>query len=1465
METTRTKKMSAVLSLFAVLAMASAWLMPDTLYRAAMDNDLTRALRKKMEEYSAHLPEDRLYIQTDKPFYEPGDDIWLSAYIRDGASLKPSTKSDIVCVELLNPKGSVEKKISIIARNGKAKGDFTIDKEAPGGIYKIRAYTNWMKNEGEDNSFVKEIQVQEVILPNLKMKLDFRKKAYGPGDEVIARLELNTNENMPLAKHAIRYAASLNGEKLTEQGGVTDETGETFIRFRLPQKLSSNDGLLNVMIDYNGSVESISRSIPILMNTVKFTMYPEGGDLVAGFEGMVAFRALNEFGKPADVEGAVLTEKGSRVATFSSFHQGMGAFKLTPQRGEKYFVKITRPEGISVDFPIPAALQRGYALQADNSKQGEIKLSVASTEAEELALVAQVRGKMYYSTVITASPGTQDITFSTEKFPIGVAQITLFDSKGIARAERLAFVNRDKQMSVSVETEKEKYLPREKVRMTVSVKDERGLPMPANLSMAVVNDQLLSFADDRSGNILSQMLLQQDLKETIEEPAFYFNKAEQRSLKALDYVMMTSGWRRFTWEKLMEEELPPVQFPGKKAIVAGIIYDGNTQKPMANVKINNGSTQYTADASGKFALSRIDLSSLQTLGFTADGYYPQQHAISDYNQDLVFYMYKADKRPVYLNSAAMTEQLNMAPDMAAAPAGIELEAAPVLERKKTLMKQPQRARKEREEKAVKQLPEDVMQNEKEGARLEKAAPVQFREDRFIDRDEVMARPQMPVQVLYYRARQYYAPDYEKQQATEARSDFRNTIYWNPDLEIGHSGRKTIEFYASDDITSFRVSVEGMSGDGMVGRTEKRFYTQLPFAMSVKVPVEVATEDILSLPVTLKNNTQAPLGGLITISVPAGLQELSKPQLVQTIMPGKAKTIYLDYKVLDKTGEGDLSIGFKSCGLSDAFNQKIRIVPKGFPAQVSFSSQEAEKEYSFEIRNLVNGSLKASLTAFPNVVSDLMKGVEGILQEPYGCFEQTSCTAYPNAMVLDYLKNTDSKDMRTLARATDLLDRGYKRLTSFEASGKGYEWFGANPAHEGLTAYGIMEFVDMKKAGQEIDQKMLDRTAQWLLNHRDGKGGFTREQHALHDFGRISDDILNAYIVYALAEAGYEDIKKEFESSFAKAVSSKDPYMLAMMSNAAFSMGQAAKGKEALTLLLAAQAQNGSFNGTTHSITYSQGSSLVIETTALSILAMLKAPSKDVKAINAATQYLTSVRSGSGVFSSTQGTILALKALTEYAKFSKRTVEDGTIVVYIDNKKVAERSYKAGDSGEINLDGLEQYIKGEGEHRLKVKYLGVKEPLPYSVALNWNTFLPQSNKECSIDLSVKLAAKTAHVGETIRLTAVLSNRKNEAVPNTMVIIGIPAGFSAQPWQLKEMQEKKVFDYYEIKGNAIALYYRGMGPAAVKTIQFDLKAEMPGTYDAPASSAYLYYMNEFKTWCTADKVLIKKAEEVNSAAE
>ncbi|HEY4789290.1 MAG TPA: hypothetical protein VIH57_24740, partial [Bacteroidales bacterium] len=84
-------------------------------------------------------------------------------------------KSDVVHVELINPKGAVEKSLTLQTIQGICFGNFTIDESMPGGIYKIKAYTNWMQNFGDDYFFEKELIVQKVVLTRVLSKLDFKK------------------------------------------------------------------------------------------------------------------------------------------------------------------------------------------------------------------------------------------------------------------------------------------------------------------------------------------------------------------------------------------------------------------------------------------------------------------------------------------------------------------------------------------------------------------------------------------------------------------------------------------------------------------------------------------------------------------------------------------------------------------------------------------------------------------------------------------------------------------------------------------------------------------------------------------------------------------------------------------------------------------------------------------------------------------------------------------------------------------------------------------------------------------------------------------------------------------------------------------------------------------------------------------------------------------------------------------
>jgi hypothetical protein len=111
-----------------------------------------------------------------------------------------------------------------------------------------------------------------------------------------------------------------------------------------------------------------------------------------------------------------------------------------------------------------------------------------------------------------------------------------------------------------------------------------------------------------------------------------------------------------------------------------------------------------------------------------------------------------------------------------------------------------------------------------------------------------------------------------------------------------------------------------------------------------------------------------------------------------------------------------------------------------------------------------------------------------------------------------------------------------------------------------------------------------------------------------------------------------------------------------------------------------------------------------------------------------------------------------------------------------------------------------------------------------------------------------------MGETVRLQAVITNKTAQGQPMTLARIGIPGGLAFQTWQLKELKDKGMIAFYETRPREVILYFREMAPNASVTVPVELQATVPGEYTSPASSAYLYYNDEHRTWVEPVKVQI-----------
>ncbi len=744
----------------------------------------------------------------------------------------------------------------------------------------------------------------------------------------------------------------------------------------------------------------------------------------------------------------------------------------------------------------------------------------------------------------------------------------------------------------------------------------------------------------------------------------------------------------------------------------------------------------------------------------------------------------------------------------------------------------------------------------------------------------IALPPMPVRVFAHA---------KASGPAEERYDFAETLYWHPVLVLP-GGRGQVSFDLCDSLGSFEVTAYAHTLDGRLGATTTTLVSRLPFTVQPRLPLEVTAGDKLDIPLAVTNNTNETRSASVSVLEHTNLSLLPEPSPPsgkegrvrgqdECSVPANANIRKL-YRFQPTVQEGTATLAFtgKADGFpADTVRSTVRIVPEGFPI-VGSHSDVLEKSATTDLplpKNWVKGTLKCAVQVYPSTLADLQKGLESLLREPNGCFEQTSTSNYPNILVLQYLKESDQTKPEVERRAHELLDRGYQKLTSFECVNpaqhkkEGYEWFGGTaPAHEALTAYGLMEFRDMATV-HDVDPAMIRRTQDYLLNQRDGKGGFKRNPRAIDSFGRAPQNITDAYIVWALTEGGKDDdITKELTALGEQAKASKDPYFLSLVANSLINRAKTAEATKLLKKIVELQKSDGHLDAEQTSITGSGGRDLQIETTSLALLGWLKANPGEFNApVQKAVKWLGQQRGGYGGFGSTQSTILALKALILYTKANKKTPEPGEVRLFVADKQVAALPFAAGATEplSLNIPDAESTLHS-GKNAVRVEITG-KNVFPYTLTWSYQTHQPASAVNCPVNLSAKLDRTEVRESETVRLNVHVENASGKGQGMAVAILGLPGGLTV-PEDMKQLKEyirlpndgqRPLLSAFELRGRELVLYWRDLAPDQKIDVPIDLICRIPGEYSGPASRAYLYYNADLKHWVEPLKVNIAaKAE-------
>lgn len=411
--------------------------------------------------------------------------------------------------------------------------------------------------------------------PQEKIYMQYDKKAYNPGDRIWYKAYLFTGfDPSPFSKNFYAELYDAYGNLIlrnTEPIVGSTATGN----FDLP---SSFDGTrihirayTSWMLNFDTSfiytkdlriIGSLQDSSTHLIPTAtSLHFFPEGGELIAGIENNIAFRANDSFDLPRKISGILYDQSGKALLNFNSAHDGMGNFILIPDKADVFYTVWKDEKGIEHRTELPSVRSSGIVLRVLNSKQ-KLIFNVArpaeSLAYQQVVIIAHMNQQIVYKATVNLKENTMSGgNIPTEQLPTGILQITVFDVNELPLAERVCFINNNNySFDGNINMSAKSFQKRGRNVVDVDITDT----FKSKLAIAITDAEVDGNRpwDD---NIISSLLLTGDLHGYVKDPYYYFQNNSDSLIRQLDLVMLTHGWRRFKWENLANGKLPVIKYP----------------------------------------------------------------------------------------------------------------------------------------------------------------------------------------------------------------------------------------------------------------------------------------------------------------------------------------------------------------------------------------------------------------------------------------------------------------------------------------------------------------------------------------------------------------------------------------------------------------------------------------------------------------------------------------------------------------------------------------------------------------------------------------------------------------------------------------------------------------------------------------------------------------------------------------
>ncbi|ESO93728.1 hypothetical protein LOTGIDRAFT_209261 [Lottia gigantea] len=539
---------------------------------------------------------------------------------------------------------------------------------------------------------------------------------------------------------------------------------------------------------------------------------------------------------------------------------------------------------------------------------------------------------------------------------------------------------------------------------------------------------------------------------------------------------------------------------------------------------------------------------------------------------------------------------------------------------------------------------------------------------------------------------------------ETRSFFPETWIWDSQ-NAGSAGIANFTLKVPDTITTWVASAFAISKNPSIGVGMTSDVAELTvfkeFFVSLNLPYSVIRGEEIRLQATVFNylgsaaNAEVRLEnpkGYVVVKVDNGGFEYESTQTqtetVQVPNDGTA-SVFFTIRFLE-VGNIDLQVYAGTSGAGDRVVRPMLVEAEGIPQEynevvlVDLDENQRKFNQSIQIRypsDVVPDSQRIIITAFGDPLGSALNNIEDLIRLPSGCGEQNMINFVPNIYIRKYLDATGQLSSSLAAKIKSYLQTGYTTELRYKRSDYSFSAFGDrdDSGSQWLTAYVLRTFIEAS-AHIYVDDRILSKTAAYLISNQNPDGTFREPGRVIHKELKGSSfegDGLNAFTLIALLEVKdkkvtAEAIKSSVTQLEAASATMTNIYDLAITAYALHKAGS----KYAAQLLAKLESKQTSQDGMVYwdvvvesdraqyywNPPHRKSSPVNIEATAYVLLtyAEMKEKLKGLPIL----RWLISQQNGKGGYSTSQDTVVALQALSEYATNLSSGNWDVTLDIFV---------------------------------------------------------------------------------------------------------------------------------------------------------------------------------------------------------